>query len=263
MHAPSSDVSSENLAELAAGLLARLRARAPRVHCISNTVAQAFTANLLLAVGGVPSMTVDPDEVGAFVGSADAVLINIGTLDQGRREAIDVAVAAAAGRVPVVLDPVFVDRVPTRAAFARDLARRAPAVIRLNRAEFATLAECPPDAPVTQAVQSYANACGTVVALTGAQDWVADGMRLVTLHNGHPLMAQVTAMGCAGSALVAACLAVEPDPWRATAGALVALGVAGEIAGARARGPGSFVVEILDVLHSLDRVTLIQFTKVS
>jgi hydroxyethylthiazole kinase len=263
MHAPSSDVSSENLAELAADLLARLRERAPRVHCISNTVAQAFTANMLLAVGGVPSMTVDPDEVGAFVASADALLINIGTLDAGRRDAIDVAVAAAADRIPVVLDPVFVDRVPTRAAFARDLAKRSPTVIRLNRAEFATLAESPPDTPVTDAVQSYARACDTVVALTGAQDWVADGKRLVTLYNGHPLMAQVTAMGCAGSALVAACLAVEPDPWRATAGALVALGVAGEVAGARARGPGSFVVDILDVLHGLDRVTLSQLVKVS
>jgi hydroxyethylthiazole kinase len=263
MHAPSSDVSSDDLAELAVDLLARLRARAPRVHCISNTVAQAFTANLLLAVGCVPSMTVDPDEVGAFVGSADALLVNIGTLDAGRRDAIEAAVTAAAGSVPVVLDPVFVDRVPTRAAFARDLAGRAPAVIRLNRAEFATLAPSTPDMAIADAVQSYARAHGTVVALTGAQDWVADGARLAMLHNGHPLMAQVTAMGCAGSALVAACLAVEPDSWRATMGALAALGVAGEVAGSRARGPGSFVVEILDVLHGLDRVTLTQLVKAS
>jgi hydroxyethylthiazole kinase len=263
MHAPSSDVSSEHLAELAADLLARLRARGPRVHCISNTVAQAFTANLLLAVGAVPSMTVDPDEVGAFVGSADALLINIGTLDADRRAANDVAVAAARGRVPVVLDPVFVDRVPSRAAYAGDLAKRGPAVIRLNRAEFATLAQPTADIDVADAVGAYARARGTVVALTGAQDWVADSSRLATLYNGHPLMAQITAMGCAGSALVAACLTVEPDPWRATVGALVALGVAGEVAGARARGPGSFVVEILDVLHGLDGVTLTQLAKVS
>ena len=47
-------------------------------------------------------------------------------------------------------------------------------------------------------------------------------------------MARVTAMGCAGSALVAAFLAVESDPLRATAAALLTLGIAGEIA-ARAR----------------------------
>ncbi len=74
-------------------------------------------------------------------------------------------------------------------------------------------------------------------------------MRLAAIANGHPLMARVTAMGCAGSALVAAFLAVEPDAWTATAAALLALGVAGEVAAARARGPGSFAVEIIDALH--------------
>ena len=55
-------------------------------------------------------------------------------------------------------------------------------------------------------------------------------------------MARVTAMGCAASALVGACLAVEPDAWQATAAALIVIGVAGEVAAARARGPGSFAV---------------------
>ena len=34
-------------------------------------------------------------------------------------------------------------------------------------------------------------------------------------------------------------------------------GVAGEVAAERARGPGSFAVEIIDALHGLDRDTLI------
>ena len=70
-------------------------------------------------------------------------------------------------------------------------------------------------------------------------------------------------MGCAGSALVAACLAVESDPWKATAAALIAFGVAGEVAAARARGPGSFAVEIVDALHALDRRTLIEKARVA
>ena len=48
-------------------------------------------------------------------------------------------------------------------------------------------------------------------ALTGETDLVTDGERVCRIANGHPLMARVTAMGCAGSALVAAVLAVEPD----------------------------------------------------
>ena len=96
-----------------------------------------------------------------------------------------------------------------------------------------------------------------MVALTGVTDTVTDGARMAKIENGHPLMGRVTAMGCAGTALVAACLAVEADPWLATSSALLAFAVAGECAAARARGPGSLAVEILDALASLDRETLL------
>jgi hydroxyethylthiazole kinase len=70
-------------------------------------------------------------------------------------------------------------------------------------------------------------------------------------------------MGCAASALTGACLAVEPDAWRAVVAALVLIGVAGEVAASRANGPGSFAVEILDALHGLDRDTVLAHAKVS
>ena len=76
-------------------------------------------------------------------------------------------------------------------------------------------------------------------------------------------MAKVTAMGCAVSALIAACLAVEPDPWRATAAALTVMGVAGELAGAKAEGPGTFAVAIIDALYRLDGATLLAHAKVN
>jgi hydroxyethylthiazole kinase len=95
-----------------------------------------------------------------------------------------------------------------------------------------------------------------VLALTGATDIVTDGSRIVRIKNGDPLMGQVTAMGCASAAVVAACLAVEDDPWVASAAALLVFAVAGECAAARARGPGSFAIEFIDALHGLDRETL-------
>jgi hydroxyethylthiazole kinase len=95
-----------------------------------------------------------------------------------------------------------------------------------------------------------------VIALTGATDVVTDGGRRAKIANGAPVMSRVTAMGCAGAAVVAACLAVEADPWTATAAGLLTFAVAGECAAARARGPGSFAVEMLDALAGLDRETL-------
>src|SRR5947209_207690 len=131
MRAPQS-----NLPQAAAEILARIRVRAPHVHCITNTVAQAFTANVLLAAGSVPAMTIAPDEVGAFVAGADALLINLGTFDAERRSAIDAAVAQEGRKIPWVLDPVFIDRSPARAEYARKLLAQSPAAVRLNAPEF-------------------------------------------------------------------------------------------------------------------------------
>ena len=66
--------------------------RSPRVHCITNAVAQNFTANMLLAAGAVPSMTLSPEEIAAFVARSDALLVNLGTFDRERREATEIAV---------------------------------------------------------------------------------------------------------------------------------------------------------------------------
>ena len=249
------------LPELAAELLDRVRERRPRVHCLTNAVAQNYTANVLLAAGAIPSMTIAPGEIAGFVARADALLINLGTFDAERRAASLKAIAAAnkAGR-PWVLDPVFIDRSAPRAAFARTLVGKGPRAIRLNAAEFEALAGGKCDHGT---LARFAGKRKTVVGLTGATDLVHDGERLASVANGDPLMARVTAMGCAGSALVGAALAVEPDAFSAVAAALILFGVAGEIAAARARGPGSFAVEIIDALYSLDRAAVVARARVS
>lgn len=256
-------VELNSLPNIAADTLQRLRAQRPRVHCITNAVAQAFTANVLLAAGAVPSMTIAAKEVRLFAQRADALLINLGTFDVERQKAALAAIPVAVKNgKPWVLDPVFIDRSKPRAAFAKRLVGKNPTVLRLNQAEFAALAGGAPDAKAK--VARYAAAAQrTVVALTGESDFVSDGRRLATIANGDPLMAKVTAMGCAGSALLAAFLAVERDAWKAAAAALIAFGVAGEIAAARSRGPGSFAVEILDALHALDSETILAKAKVS
>lgn len=234
-------------ADHAVAIIAKIRAEAPRVHSISNSVAQNFTANMLLAAGAVPSMTTSAEEIGDFVASARGLLINLGTLDDERRHAIGLTVVAArASKIPWVLDPVFVDRSPSRLTLARTLLSRGPAVVRLNRAEFSALAGAGEDQAGRVAQQN-----GTVMALTGATDTITDGRRAAQIENGHVLMSKVTAMGCAGSALVAAALAVEADAFAAATGALTLLGVAGEVAAKRAKGPGAFASAIIDAIYEM------------
>jgi hydroxyethylthiazole kinase len=255
------DLSCKELVSSAAALVERLRAKSPRVHCITNAVAQNFTANALLAAGCVPSMTLSSEEIGGFVARSDALLVNLGTFDRERREAAGIAVTSAArDQVPWVLDPVFVDRSAPRAGFARDLIGQGPKVVRLNHAEFSALAG---EAVSQAALAAYARDKKTVIALSGEVDWITNGARLAEIANGHPLMAKVTAMGCAASALVAACLSVEPDAFRASAAALLMIGVAGELAAAQAQGPASFAVAIVDALYNLNGKTLIENSQVN
>ena len=244
-----------DLPAFTADILARVRTRAPRVHCITNTVAQTFTANMLLAAGAVPSMTVAPDEIAAFVARADGLLVNLGTFDSERRAAIDIAVAAAASTRALGARSGF-HRPLTGARRLRQDAgrRRRHGRCGSMRPSSRALAQLEPERRRARRVMRATH--HAVVGLTGAADFVTDGGRHARISNGHPLMGRVTAMGCAASALVAACLAVEPDAWLATAAGLIALGVAGEIAAGRARGPGSLAVEIIDALHSLDRAVL-------
>jgi hydroxyethylthiazole kinase len=230
-----------------------LRERAPRVHVLTNVVAQHFTANILLAAGATPSMTVAADEVSDFTSSANALLVNIGTLDTNLRKAIPRAIAAAKVRkIPFVLDPVLIDRSRPRLKFADAILAAGPTIVRANAAEFAALAGMPASDP---AAMHFAREHKCVVAITGAVDLVTDGRRVVQLANGHPLMARVTAIGCAESALVAAVAAVEPDTFIATVAALSLINIAGETAAKDAKGPGSFAVGLLDAIAATSAVS--------
>ena len=260
MHRPLSALSGD-LPAIAADVIARLRERHPRVHCITNSVAQAFTANILLAMGAIPSMTIAPQEIADFAARADTLLVNLGTFDSERRAAIEIALkqVSEVGQ-PWVLDPVLIDVSEPRAAYARTLASRKPKAIRLNAAEFDALSG---SAASKDAIARFAADTTSIVGITGAVDKIGDAQRFLQIENGHPLMHAVTAMGCAASSLVAACLCIEKDAFIATASALLAFSVAGEAAADMSKGPGSFAVAFIDALHNLDGAQLAKRVRVS
>lgn len=51
---------------------------------------------------------------------------------------------------------------------------------------------------------------------------------------------------------MAAFAAVDGAPYEAAVSAMIAMGVAGEIAGERSQGPGSFVANLVDALYQID-----------
>ena len=273
------EYSRPAVAGRAARLLATVRAQKPLVQNITNFVAMDITANMLLAIGASPAMVHGIEEVPEFVQLASALVINTGTLSQPWVDSMLVAAEAAGLRkLPWVLDPVGAGATSYRnAAVARLLALK-PAIIRGNASEILAVARIAGISAGMARPKGVDSAHGTaeaedmamalarhqncIVAATGAVDVVTDGACLIRLGNGDALMTQVTALGCALSAMAGAFAAATPDMLEAAVAAIAVYGVAGEMAARQARGPGSFRVAFLDCLHNMGEDDLKQWLKV-
>lgn len=245
-----------------ADALVVLRERAPLVQCLTNVVAAQWTANVLLAVGAAPAMVDNPKEAGDFAGVADGVLVNLGTPYEDTASAMRLAVAAAGSAgTPWVLDPVAAGGPRWRTDLAGSLlSGGAPAVVRGNASEVMALAggvggkgvdSVDTPAAALGAAVMLAGSHRTVVAVSGLVDHLTDGDRVVRVHNGHRLLTQVTGVGCALGALIAAFAGVVADPLVAAVAATAVLTVSAERAAGQVRGPGSFAVALLDELASV------------
>ncbi len=204
MHAPRSTHATIWRRPLAADCSSACARSAPRVHCITNAVAQNFTANVLLAAGCVPSMTLSrrgDRRLRRRRRRAAGQSRHLRRRAARRRPTSRSTAAAGKTSIPWVLDPVFIDRAPPRAEFARALIGRGPSVVRLNRAEFAALAGGEPSTRSAGALCARPQRPWS--ALSGETDLVTDGARLATHRQRPSADGRVTAMGCAGSALVA------------------------------------------------------------
>jgi hydroxyethylthiazole kinase len=258
----------------AARNLAAVRDRRPLVHNITNFVVMNFTANALLAMGASPVMAHAAGEVEEMVALAGALVLNIGTLTEEWVESmIRAGRKASACRIPVVLDPVGSGATALRTRSARRIiAETRPAVVRGNASEVLSLADASSKTrgvdsahsvdQATAAARALASELGTTLAITGPEDLVTDGTRLVRIANGHPLMRRVTGTGCAATATIGAFLAVDPDPVGATATALAYFGLAGEAAARHAAAPGSFMIQMLDALYTITPEQLKQGSRI-
>ena len=243
-----------DLLNVAAEAVARLRADGVRVHCLTNSVAQTFTANLLLAAGATPSMTIAGEEVADFAARADAVLINLGTLDSDRMAAMETAARLCREtEKPFVLDPVMCHLSPLRRDFAIRLLDHSPAVLRSNADEAAAIEEAAPGA---------VSAAGCQV-VTGSIDHVFHAGGDWQIANGHPWLSKITAAGSAQGALMAALAPVAESLPAASIAALLWMNVAAENAARTARGPGSFQTALLDCIHDLKPAELIERAKLA
>ncbi len=205
----------------------------------------------------------------------ELLVVNIGTLTPPWvASMIKAAETMTAKGKPWVLDPVGVGATPYRTRTASELAALKPTVIRANASEVLALAGAAlgPTKGVDsthgsdeaiEAAEHLATQLKTVVAVTGAVDYITDGERSLRVANGHPMMTRVTALGCTASSVVGAFLAVETDPLAAAAEALAVFGLAAERAAVEAAGPGSLRWRLLDHLAALDATALFDGVRIA
>ncbi|MGI5875442.1 MAG: hydroxyethylthiazole kinase [Dethiobacteria bacterium] len=242
-----------------ADILKRIRREKPLIHHITNNVTIGDCADITMSIGALPVMAPTKEEVEEMVSSARGAVINIGTLYPAQVEAmLAMGKKARAEDIPVVLDPVGAGATSYRTETSRLIIREAkPALIKGNNAEIMSLAGVKkPRISGVQSLEEDADPLpgalgllktldyGAVVAVTGPVDLLTDGRRVARVRNGHWLLPLVVGSGCMAASLVASFAAVEKDHFMAATAALVAMGVAGEIAagGRETAGDGETVV---------------------
>lgn len=263
--------------------LCLVRAKAPLVQCITNFVTVNDCANMILAAGGSPSMAHDIREAAEAVCAANALVCNLGAVEDVEAMLLAGKQANQLGK-PVVLDPVAAGGTTLRKEAAKRLVEEVQfAVIRGNASEIRALAGANTtgsgvDASALdviteenlqeaiQIVRALAQRTKSVIAVSGKLDVISDGARTMVLRNGCSTMARITGSGCMLTALIGAfCGAMPQDPFTAACAAMAAMGVCGELADQRRlqnkTGNATFRTDLIDAVFNLTEEELVKGVK--
>ncbi len=244
--------------------LGLIRRRRPLIHHIMNFVVMTDSANVTLAIGASPIMAHDVEELEDIALIADAIYINIGTLDRFWIESM-VKLARIAGSYgkPLLLDPVGAGASKLRTRVARELLEiGSVSVVKGNAGEMLALAGY---SGFVKGVDSLAEEAfepleriavqyNVVAMATGRVDYVSDGRRLIAIEGGSELFKYTTGTGCMLGSVVASFMSVNKDFLKASGEASLVFKRAGEVAEVIAgRNPASFRVELVNAIHNIDR----------
>jgi hydroxyethylthiazole kinase len=261
-----------------------LRKKAPLIHNITNYVTVNDVANIILACGASPIMSDEPKDVEEITSICGGLNINIGTLNQRSIEAMFIAGHKAEELShQLLLDPVGAGASSLRTETALKLMKELHFnVIRGNVSEIKTLAKGSGttkgvDADAADAVtdknldqmvaftKNFASETGSIIAITGAIDLVADQDHCYVIRNGRPEMGKITGTGCQLSGMMTAFLAANPEnPLEAAAAAVCTMGLAGEIGMQHMQayeGNATYRNRIIDAVYNMDSTILKQGAK--
>jgi thiamine-phosphate diphosphorylase/hydroxyethylthiazole kinase len=258
------------LLEQVPAIISGVRENRPLSHNMTNLVVQNFAANVALAVGGSPIMANYGEEAVDLCKLGGSLVINMGTVTpEGLQNYCKALQAYNLKGGPVVFDPVGAGATATRRSAVKTLmAGGYFDVIKGNEGELKTVfgslvqqrgvdsgASTLNDIEKAALVKSLAARERNVVVMTGATDFISDGLRTFSVKNGHPLLGRITGSGCVLGTTISLMLAVSrSDKLLAAIAGLLHYEIAAEVAAARedVKGPGTFVPALIDELYNFD-----------
>jgi hydroxyethylthiazole kinase len=254
--------------------LEKVRAQKPVIHHLTNWVTIYDCANIVKVFGASPVMAHAREEVAEMAGIASALVLNIGTLTADFVEAMQLAAKAANRKgIPVVLDVCGAGATKFRDESCFKLLDGARVdIIKGNASEIARIAgesvqtkgvdAAAVEKDLQEVAAGLAKNRSCTVVITGVEDIVSDGKRIVRVLNGHSMMANIVGTGCMAASVIGTFAAIEKDLVAASVAGLVCYEVAAEIAAREAKGPGSFKERMFDAVFNLDAETVNRMQRV-
>ncbi|MBU3108794.1 hydroxyethylthiazole kinase [Clostridium gasigenes] len=238
----------------------------PLIHCISSMVTMNDLAQGILSYNGKPIMAPGIDEVGEITASANALLINLGTLDSSRVEAMEKSIRIASKKnKPIVLDAIGVDI----SFFRREIAlvfltRYKIDVIKGNVSEIKALLEKKPkknkehkeiieskeqnrnneneefvkntikdDYEIREQMREFSKKYKSILIATGNEDYITDGFSEFFINNGNNEFDRVVGVDSLLGGLISVGVAVartNAEKVQAVLIAIMTMGVSKELA---------------------------------
>ncbi|MGL4722149.1 MAG: hydroxyethylthiazole kinase [Desulfovibrionaceae bacterium] len=264
--------------------IVKIRKEKPLIAMLTNIVSVNFSTNILLSIGASPIVTIDEKEIEDIMEQSAGLVLNMGTLDTTWEEyAKKALIKATEHNIPSIFDPVGVGFTKLRNTTALSILKEKNiTALRGNASEIASLAEMyftntsvqstiPQKGVDSQLIpqdifamtKKLASALNNTIMVSGPQDIITNGKHSIEITGGNSLMPSVTGMGCALTATISAMLAVERDPFTATAAGTLLFAACGAKAGTQNNKPGTFPITFLDTIHTCTKEDLTQFASIA
>lgn len=255
-------------------LINTVKEKNPLVTHYTNNVTINDCANITLAIGASPLMSFSYEEVEDIISVANAVVINIGTMNS---EHLDLFVKA--GKIankfnkPVILDPVGVFATKERTKLTNKLLNEVKFdVVKGNISEIKFIGgfdvkgkgvdSFDDESDSSEIVKRVAQKLECVVVATGKTDIVTDGKDIYKINNGTQKLKGITGTGCMTASLIASFMACTENKLQASTMGTLAMSLCGELADKDNIPLGSFKVKLMDNIYTLDIDTLNKYANI-